>query len=326
LTVPKGMPLAQLSTKIHYQLKCFKFVSMEATETLEDFYERKFDLKYDGLNANLGHFNVFRLEDCDVPGRPPVQYSRRDFYKIALMRGRHLYHYGDKTLEVSGSTLLFFNPQVPYTFERLTTDATGYFCIFKDAFFTEHIRGSLKDLPMYSPNGKPAYLLTEQQDHAFGQIFHKMIEEMQSDYAFKFDLIRNYIMEMIHGALKLQPSETLYKHADANARIAAVFTELLERQFPIETRSQQFALRSAKDFAEQLNVHTNHLNRAIKTVTGKTTTSHISERLVTEAIALLKHTNWNISEISYSLGFEEPAHFTNFFKKQTKVTPRYYRA
>lgn len=295
---------------------------MEPLETLADFYERKFDLKFDRINADLGHFNVFRLEDCNAPGRPPVQYSRRDFYKIALMRGRHLYHYGDKTLEVAGSTLLFFNPEVPYTFEPLTEDATGYFCIFKDAFFAEYIRGSLKELPMYSPNGKPAYLLTVLQDEAFAQIFLKMIDELKSDYAFKFDLIRNYILEMIHGALKLQPSETLYKHADANARIAAVFTELLERQFPIETRSQQFKLRSAKDFAEKLNVHPNHLNRAIKTATGKTTTSHIAERLVTEAIALLKHTNWNVSEISYTLGFEDPAHFNNFFKKQTSQTPR----
>ena len=298
---------------------------MEVTETLEDFYQNKFNLKYDHVNSDLGHFNVFKMEECYLPGRPAIQYSRRDFYKIALMRGRHLYHYGDKTLEVAGSTLLFFNPQIPYTFERLTEDDGGYFCIFKDAFFAEHIRGSLKDLPMYAVNGKPAYVLNPQQDTAFEQIFEKMLDELDSNYVFKYDLIRNYILEMIHGALKLQPSETLYKHADANARITAVFTELLERQFPIESRSQQFALRSAKDFADKLNVHTNHLNRAIKTSTGKTTTSHIAERVATEAIALLKHTNWNISEISYSLGFEAPSHFNNFFKKQTSLTPGAYR-
>lgn len=298
---------------------------MEATETLEDFYKNKFNLRYDGVNSDLGHFNVFKMEECYLPGRPPIQYSRRDFYKITLMRGRHLYHYGDKTLEVNGSTLIFFNPQVPYTFERLTEDEGGYFCIFKDAFFTEHIRGSLKDLPMYSAQGKPAYVLTSEQDLAFEAIFKKMLDELDSNYVFKYDLIRNYILEIIHGALKLQPSENLYRHADANTRITSVFRELLERQFPIESRDQQFSLRSANDFAKNLNVHTNHLNRAVKTTTGKTTTAHIAERITTEAIALLKHTNWNISEISYSLGFEDPSHFNNFFKKQTQSTPRAYR-
>ena len=156
-------------------------------------------------------------------------------------------------------------------------------------------------------------------------IFKKMQAEMKSDYAFKFDLIRNYLMEIIHGALKLQPSETLYQHPDANARIAALFTELLERQFPIENPAQQFNMRSARDYAEQLHVHTNHLNRAIRTVTGKTTSQHIAERLTVEAKALLRHTNWNIAEISYSLGFEEPSHFSNFFKKNVNLTPLAWR-
>jgi AraC-like DNA-binding protein len=133
------------------------------------------------------------------------------------------------------------------------------------------------------------------------------------------------VTEMIHYALKLEPTETLYKHPDAKSRITSIFTELLERQFPIESPSQRFTLRSAKDFADQLAVHVNHLNRAIKETTGKTTTEHISERLVSEAKALLKHTNWNVSEISYCLGFEEPAHFNNFFRKQTSQTPSSFR-
>ena len=64
---------------------------------------------------------------------------------------------------------------------------TGYFCIFKDAFFAEYIRGSLKELPMYSPSGKPAYLLNQQQDDAFAQIFLKMIRG--ADKAVIYDCI-----------------------------------------------------------------------------------------------------------------------------------------
>src|SRR5262249_45208320 len=151
-------------------------------------------------------------------------------------------------------------------------------------------------LPMYAPGGRPAYMLDQIQDKNVSNVFEKMLEELKSDYRFKFDLIRNYIMEMVHYALKMQPAEALYQHMDANTRITAVFTELLERQFPIESPSQQFALRSASDFAQQLNVHVNHLNRAVKLSTGKTTTSHILERLASEAKALLRHTDWNISE------------------------------
>lgn len=294
---------------------------MAKTETLEDFYRHKFNWLPDNLKKDIGHFNIFKLEDCVGPGKQPAQYSRRDFYKITLLRGKYLYHYADKSLEVSGTTLIFFNPSIPYTFEQLSDDPSGYFCIFKEAFFNERIRGGIRDLPMFIHGNKPSYSLNKTQDKYVSNVFKKMLEEIGSDYIYKYDLIRNYIMEMVHYALKIQPTETLYQQTDANARITAVFTELLERQFPIESTSQRFTLRSARDFAEQLAVHVNHLNRAIRLTTGKTTTDHISERLTSEAKALLKHTNWNVSEISYCLGFEEPAHFNHFFKKQTNMTP-----
>jgi AraC family transcriptional regulator, transcriptional activator of pobA len=298
---------------------------MAAIETLEDFYKQKFNWLPENLQQDIGHFNVFRLEDFHGAGAKTMKYSRRAFYKINLVRGRNIYHYADKSVEMSGSTLTFFNPQVPYTFESLSEERTGYFCIFKEAFFTERMRGSINELPMFAPGGKPSYVLSEEQDRHVSQIFGKMLEEIDSDYRYKYDLLMNYVTELIHYALKMEPSETLYKHPDAKSRITAVFTELLERQFPIESTSQRFTLRSAKDFADQLAVHVNHLNRAIRETTGRTTTEHIAERLVGEAKALLKHTSWNISEISYCLGFEEPAHFNNFFRKQTSQTPSSFR-
>ena len=299
---------------------------MAKTETLEELYQQKFNWLPANLQQDIGHFNVFRLEDCIGHGKEPIRYSRRDYYKITFIRGRNVYHYADKSLEINGTTLLFFNPQVPYNWESLSDDPTGFFCIFKEAFFTEKIRGNLSDLPMFAIGGKPAYVLNEAQDEQVSQLFQKMLSEIASDYPYKYDLLQNYVTELIHYALKMQPTETLYQHTNAKSRITAVFTELLERQFPIESPSQRFKLRSARDFAEQLSVHVNHLNRSIRETTGKTTTDHIAERLASEAMALLKHTNWNISEISYTLGFEEPAHFNNFFKKQTSLTPSAFRS
>jgi AraC family transcriptional regulator, transcriptional activator of pobA len=298
---------------------------MNRTETLREFYEHKFQAVPDKLQQDIGHFNVFRMGDCIVDGVSTVKYSRRDFYKVSLIRGTNLYHYADKTIEVKGSTLIFFNPQVPYGWEPLSADNSGYFCIFRESFFTGATRGNIHNLPMMMPGGIPSYILTKAQDKEVSEIFKKMLTEINTDYVYKYDLLRSYLTEIIHYALKMQPSETLSQHADAKSRITAVFTDLLERQFPIESPAQRFALRSANDFAKQLSVHVNHLNRAIRETTGKTTTAHIAERLTAEAKALLKHTNWNVAEISYALGFEEPAHFSNFFKKQTSVTPGAFR-
>ncbi|EHQ30287.1 helix-turn-helix domain-containing protein [Mucilaginibacter paludis] len=296
-----------------------------ATETLEEFYKNKFDWLPDNLQQNIGHFNVFRVEDCSGPNSKPVTYSRRNFYKISLSRGKGICHYANKSLELSGTSLIFFNPQVPYTFESLGDERTGFFCLFTEAFFTEKMRGNLTELPMFQLGATPLYSLDESQDAYVSSLFLKIIDEINSDYAFKYDLIRNYVSEIMHYALKTQPTENIYKHPDAKSRITSVFTELLERQFPIESPSQRFQLRSASDFAQHLSVHVNHLNRAIRQTTGKTTTDHIAERLLNEAKSLLKHTDWNIAEIGYCLGFEEPTHFNNFFKKQTRTTPSTFR-
>ncbi|WP_225872405.1 helix-turn-helix domain-containing protein [Pedobacter frigidisoli] len=128
-------------------------------------------------------------------------------------------------------------------------------------------------------------------------------------------------MELIHYGQKLEPLTTYNYTHNASARICALFIELLERQFPIASLEQKVTLRTAKDFADRLSVHTNHLNKVLKVSTGKTTTEHISNRLVQEAKILLKQTDWNISEIAYSLGFEQLSHFSHFFKKQTHLSP-----
>jgi AraC-like DNA-binding protein len=72
-------------------------------------------------------------------------------------------------------------------------------------------------------------------------------------------------------------------------------------------------------------VHVNHLNRSLKEITGKTTSQLIRERVIREAKALLMHTDWNISEIAWCLGFEELPHFINYFKKDALLTPKAFR-
>ena len=153
-----------------------------------------------------------------------------------------------------------------------------------------------------------------------------MIAEQDSNYTYKDDLIRSYINLIIHEALKMQPSENYSQQKNAAVRITSVFLELLERQFPIESVQRPLELKTAQDFAKQLSVHVNYLNSAVKEITGKTTTTHIGDRIITEAKALLQHTDWNIADIAYALGFEYPTYFNNFFKKKTGYIPKSERA
>jgi AraC-like DNA-binding protein len=77
--------------------------------------------------------------------------------------------------------------------------------------------------------------------------------------------------------------------------------------------------------ARQLNIHVNHLNRAVKATTEKTTSQFIADRVLQESKILLKHSSWNVSEIAYALRFTEVTHFNNFFKKHLQLSPLKYR-
>lgn len=271
----------------------------------------------------LKGFNVFQIEADDSATKI---YSRKDFYKICLTTGKSKIHYADRTFEQEGTVLFFGNPHIPYSWETLSTEYVGYTCLFSEEFFKMADRSeSLLQSPFFQLGGTPVLTITEEQRLFLNTLFNKMLEEQESDYEFKDELIRNYIQLIIHEALKLQPSQSMDQSNNASARLTRVFLELLERQFPVESAEKPLALKSAQDYANGLSVHVNSLNRAVKAVTGKSTTTLITERIVTEAKALLQHTNWNISEIAFALGFEYPTYFNNFFKKITGGTPKSFR-
>ena len=294
---------------------------MPETLSLEQFYRAKMQWMPENLQQDLGHFNVFRSDEYAGPHARPIPYSRKDFYKVSLVLGRNRYHYADKVVTIEPPALLFANPLVPYHWEELDGPQGGCFCIFTEAFLPLTPAGARASFPVFEPGGQPIYRLTDAQCAATAAIFEKMLAEIDSDYAFKYDLLRAYVLELIHGAQKLAPATALYRSGSAATRIASLFTELLSRQFPIESPRQRVRLRTAQAFAGQLAVHVNHLNRALKTVTGKTTTQLLAARLVQEAQALLQHTDWSISQVAYCLGFEEPAHFATFFRQHTGRVP-----
>ena len=305
--------------------------------TLDDFYKETASVAEGGpesplpagTNKEIGHFNVFSIEDMirNMAREATTEdfvmpYNRRTYYKISLVRGRNIAEYADKVIEIAQYALLFATPKIPYRWVPQDADQKGYFCIFTSDFLLPSKSGMVLDeLPIFRPGGCPVFQISESQSDEMVLIYKKMQEEMASTYLYKYDLIRNFLMELIHYGQKLEPLTTYNYTHNASARISSLFFELLERQFPIASPEQKLTLRTAKDFADRLSVHSNHLNKVLKENTRKTTTEHITNRLIQEAKILLKQTDWNISEIAYSLGFEQLSHFSNFFKKQTSLSP-----
>jgi AraC family transcriptional activator of pobA len=272
-----------------------------------------------GAELRSRGFKVFEIKTDENVVRT---YNRKDFYKICLVTGKSLVQYADRGIEIDSKTLFFGNPHIPYAWEIISEEYTGYTCLFSESFLKVNERSeSLQESPLFKIGGTPIFTLTEEQRNFIATIFQKMIAEDATAYLYKHDLMRNYISLLIHEALKMQPAEHFFKHKNAAERTASLFFDLLERQFPIESIEQPMQFKTAQEFANRLSVHVNHLNRSVKDITGKPTSTHIAERIITEAKALLIHTDWTIAEIGYALGFEYPTYFNNYFKRLTGTVP-----
>lgn len=79
------------------------------------------------------------------------------------------------------------------------------------------------------------------------------------------------------------------------------------------------------DYSAMLAVTSDYLNKYIKAQTGKSAKEFIQERIILEAKRMLLFTNESSKELAFHLGFEESAHFNNFFKKITGYTPGKFR-
>jgi len=283
------------------------------------------DSQTSNFNAEL-KLKGFMVYEIDSDANYGHSYSRKDFYKINLTTGKFIFHYADKSLETDETFLLFANPRIPYSCEAVSPKFSGYTCLFTEEFLKLGDRSeSFQQSPLFKIGGTPVLKLDKEQQEFITSVFKRMLSEQVTDYAFKDELIRNYIHLIIHEAVKMQPSEGYSNQKTAAERITAVFLELLERQFPIESTERPLGLKTAQDFANGLSVHVNYLNSTVKKVTGKPTSTHISDRIIIEARALLQHTDWSIAEIAYALGFEYPTYFNNFFKKKTGDIPKSVR-
>lgn len=293
---------------------------MQASESIAEYYQR-----YGRGRPQASQFSVYRIEDVASPVSFP--HVRRDFFKIKLLcNAEGILSYADRQVPVQQCALVFVNPLIPYSWERTAGRETGFACLFTDDFVTQQLKtASVANSPLFRVGGTPVLFPPPESVHQIHALFEQLLKEVQTSYANKYDLLRNYVQLLIHEALKLVPPAPLYPPVTSAARLSTLFLDLLDRQFPLASPQQPLVLKNANEFAAQLAVHTNHLNKALKEVTGKTTTEHITEKLIDEAKALLQYSNWSITEIGYCLGFEHAPNFNAFFKKHTTQPPHQYR-
>ena len=79
-------------------------------------------------------------------------------------------------------------------------------------------------------------------------------------------------------------------------------------------------MKKVKEYAEALHLTEKSLNEIVKKQTGESTSNVIYKQIIMEAKRLL-NTRMSIKETAYDLEFDDPAHFSKFFKSKTGLSP-----
>lgn len=299
---------------------------MEKVESLKGYYERtNKPIPYDLLQCDsaVSHLNILRRHNCCTS----VPFQRNDYYKITLFNEPATIHTEQGILEITQPCIIFSNPKIKYGWQSLGGKSEGYICLFNESYLSPSLKATLATFyNRFEANAYPFLLLTESNYLTFRQYFQQMENVYNNTFEFKTSVLRNLLELVFFLGLEIQETQSpKIKPAEPSDRIVIKFLQLLESQFPVDSPLNAIPYRTAGDFAAQLFVHVNHLNHSIKMALGKSTTEAINDRIISEAKALLKNSDWTIAEIANSLGFEYPQHFTLFFKRETSNTPRIFR-
>ncbi|TRW27560.1 helix-turn-helix domain-containing protein [Flavobacterium zepuense] len=255
--------------------------------------------------------------------------NRREFYKILLItKGAGVFTMGLNTYYVEEPTLLFIHPNDIISWKNLSEESGGYYVLFKKSFVSHHLqlKAIIDKFALFSDKAKSVIRLTEDEVPRITQYFEKMqAEEQDTDNAdYKEDAMQAFLQLLMVESMKVarypKPDEVTEDFSHIHH-----FFNLLERETSGINYETPIRIKTAKEFASDLQMHPNYLNALLKKHTGQNASTHIRNRILDEAKALLVQTDWSLQDISYSIGFAEQPNFNFFFKKNTGITPAEFR-
>ncbi|GGM87859.1 AraC family transcriptional regulator [Dyadobacter beijingensis] len=258
--------------------------------------------------------------------------NRRDFYKILMITGgAGIFSLGLNTWYIDEPTILFIHPNDIISWKNLSADgpddlSAGYYCLFKRSFINAHppLKATIEKFGLFTDKGKSVIRLAPADVPVLTRFFARMQEEELVGDAFNQEAMEAYLQLIMVESSRVAHFPKANDVSDEYHHIHRFF-DLLESETAQINKETPIRIKTAKEFADSLGIHPNHLNALLKKHTGQNVSTHIRNRLLEETKVLLVQTDWTLQDISYSIGFADQPNFNQFFKKNTGHTPAEFR-
>jgi AraC family transcriptional regulator, transcriptional activator of pobA len=245
---------------------------------------------------------------------------RHDFYQIFWMtHGTPSFSIDFYHFPIEAYALVFVPPGAVHTFGTRNT-GEGYILSFQEDFLESE--GHPVDLFVECPALDPAQFRTVLTvPDSSVELVHACCKQMFEEFSAKREgyrsatvlLLRLLFVEIRRCLTNQSASNSFHKYSSLTAR------------FLRKLNAQPYQVTTASKVARFLGVSRSWLNQLVRQETGKNLTDHLQGRLILESKRLLAHSELNISEIAYQLGFEDASYFARLFRQVEGSSPREFR-
>lgn len=240
---------------------------------------------------------------------------RHNYYTVIWSRtatGKHIIDF--HTYTIQPDCVFFVSPDQVH---QIITDPlpTGYVILFTPEFLEKNSirKDFISNLKLFrSSDETPPLLLTPRMIDRLLHFTLQMKTAFQSKNEMFLETIGAYLKLFIiecNGHCSLH-EDTNTQSIEVGKALVRNFKDLVEQNFR--------KWHQVKFYAEALNVTPNYLNEVIRSSINTSAKDLIQNRIILEARRMVVHTEKSGKEIGYNLGFDDPSHFSKFFKNHTR--------
>ena len=289
-----------------------------STEKFRDKFIRS-EHKLDTLlKSDFGKFFIVKVEDMIRLIKLPVPPTRATTHTfIYLTSGEAIMTIGSDTYKIFKDECLVVPAGQVFSFDNLDINK-GYLCNFRNDIIIGKFGKSdlLNDFEFLSVWGNPRISLDKQTSQYVRQLLKRIFFDYSENGLNNLDIIQSNFIALLCEVNRI------YKPLSNSSQTSAV---TLTNRFKGLVFTNIKSKHLVSDYASLLHITPNHLNKSVKTITGKSPIKWIDEAVVLEAKVLLYQTDLTINEVASEIGIYDQSYFSRLFKKYEGVTPLEFR-
>lgn len=250
-----------------------------------------------------------------------------DLYFISLKENiKGSFKYGRNAYDFEEGTLLFVAPgQVMSSNEDIEPDLGGWSIFFHPNLIQKSsLATTITDYHFFNYEIHEALHLSDKEKATLTECVLKIEEEINQNIdKHSQELIIHNVEAILKYGLRYYDRQFAVR-SNQNQDHISKFESFLKNYFN-QNQQIETGIPTVEICGNAMNMSGKYLSDLLKAETGKSLLEHIHLFIVEQAKSTLLNSNLSVSEISYSLGFDYPQHFSKLFKTKTGLSPSEYR-